>query len=764
MHLQTQASHFFVHVTLDAICLCLCQRASLASACLPFFLSFCSPLAVVALLWSLFSKGMAEINHTSSSSSPSPAAQAAGIGFASAVACGVAAFQYLQKRRPAFVASHLGGVDEGDEDSKPVTERRNALSANMHSADAIEMFEIGHRVDRQIIDSFKDFPRLDSPEKLKLVQDSVSLVAEVLEKSVAKNVTGSTQAPPVAAHRVVLSGSGTSGRIGFYVARKYNALLRQLGKPEVFGYTISGGDSALLLSDELPEDDPQAGVADLHALCGGPQHPCLIIGITCGLSAPYCAGQVDHVLDRIDVEENDERTNTSTEFSGSAAILMGFNPPELARNVPIEHWAGRNAGSKTVRDVVKRVHTRMTDDLSNSQRSAPRAVLLNPIIGPEFVCASSRMKGGSVTLVLLEVIFTRAICEVFGPDVAKHFGEAGAGTCNASVADLVQTYSQCIDEAYSPYNRAEIAPLLKLAGDSLSAGGHLYWLGSEGNPRSNVVAAATSGPVAGNGGVLALIDQSEMPDTYGCPFSDIRGFVPQSWRGLGNVAGDLSAQSGLHRIGISHFKEDVLPSISGNDVVVVVLGVGEDTTVEVEAVCRDAASRGAHLAVVAMSCASDQLTSTPRWQTNLPRPAVAAALQLARVDLLPNTGSLADLSMKMLLNVVSSGMQVPCGRIFRNLMINFSPSNDKIYNRCIHQIAFCARCSRANAELALIRAIRKTDRVTIRAALAPKSDHIRLATPQTEAEKNIPQIVQAAAILLASGRCKTYAQVRPCSD
>ncbi len=36
-------------------------------------------------------------------------------------------------------------------------------------------------------------------------------------------------------------------------------------------------------------------------------------------------------------------------------------------------------------------------------------------------------------------------------------------------------------------------------------------------------------------------------------------------------------------------------------------------------------------------------------------------------------------------------------------MINFSPSNDKIYNRCIHQIAFCAKCSRAEAELALIR-------------------------------------------------------------
>ena len=134
-------------------------------------------------------------------------------------------------------------------------------------------------------------------------------------------------------------------------------------------------------------------------------------------------------------------------------------------------------------------------------------------------------------------------------------------------------------------------------------------------------------------------------------------------------------------------------------------------------------------------------------------------------------------------------------------MINFSPSNDKIYNRCIHQIAFCAKCSRAQAELALIRvrvvlascvcmldilalslegfepvlrkkpfvdqlfvdilkAIRKSDMVSASTALAPKSDHIRLATPQTEAEKLVPQIVQAAAILLASGNCQTYAEVR----
>ena len=32
--------------------------------------------------------------------------------------------------------------------------------------------------------------------------------------------------------------------------------------PHPFGYCVSGGDPALLLSDELPEDDPVTGVAD----------------------------------------------------------------------------------------------------------------------------------------------------------------------------------------------------------------------------------------------------------------------------------------------------------------------------------------------------------------------------------------------------------------------------------------------------------------------------------------------------------------------
>ena len=39
----------------------------------------------------------------------------------------------------------------------------------------------------------------------------------------------------------------------------FNSLLRQLGKEPCFGYLISGGDESLIISNELPEDDPPLG-------------------------------------------------------------------------------------------------------------------------------------------------------------------------------------------------------------------------------------------------------------------------------------------------------------------------------------------------------------------------------------------------------------------------------------------------------------------------------------------------------------------------
>lgn len=55
----------------------------------------------------------------------------------------------------------------------------------------------------------------------------------------------------------------------------FNGLLRQLGKEPCFGYLISGGDESLIISNELPEDDPPLG------------KPCELWPLWC-VSSPIC--------------------------------------------------------------------------------------------------------------------------------------------------------------------------------------------------------------------------------------------------------------------------------------------------------------------------------------------------------------------------------------------------------------------------------------------------------------------------------------------
>ena len=95
---------------------------------------------------------------------------------------------------------------------------------------------------------------------------------------------------------IVFTGCGTSGRLGFFVARRFNELLSALNVNFNFTYACAGGDSALLLSDEMPEDDPAQGFSDLIVAASAELKATLLVGITCGLSAPYVAGQAAAIL------------------------------------------------------------------------------------------------------------------------------------------------------------------------------------------------------------------------------------------------------------------------------------------------------------------------------------------------------------------------------------------------------------------------------------------------------------------------------------
>lgn len=128
-----------------------------------------------------------------------------------------------------------------------------------------------------------------------------------------------------------MSGCGTSGRIAYLCTRTFNRVLKVLGKPPCFKYLISGGDKSLIMSMELPEDDPITGMNELIEITKG-KDKVLFIGITCGISSPYVLGQISYAM------QHPENFIT---------VLMGFNPVSLSRNTQIELW------DKTCRQVAQ---------------------------------------------------------------------------------------------------------------------------------------------------------------------------------------------------------------------------------------------------------------------------------------------------------------------------------------------------------------------------------------------------------------------------
>ena len=248
---------------------------------------------------------------------------------------------------------------------------------------------------------------------------------------------------------IVLSGCGTSGRIAFFCSHLIGDNVK---------YCMSGGDKAFLLPVENAEDNPHKGVEDLLNVVGDAEKV-VFVGITCGLSAPYVAGQLDYAL------KHRDRFHS---------VLLGFNPIEGARNAAIEGWNGR-----TFRDV--------------AQEMKEKAFVLNPIIGPEPVTGSTRMKGGTATKVLLEMLFS---C---------------AGDSSLDALNLVKAYERASVMAYEG-NEDAIGEIIDVAAETLRAKKRIRYVASD-----------------LYGGMLGLIDASECPPTFGAKTDDVKGYISRDW-------------------------------------------------------------------------------------------------------------------------------------------------------------------------------------------------------------------------------------------
>lgn len=343
----------------------------------------------------------------------------------------------------------------------PITELSNKLSENIDISNPEECIDIISQCDDQIFTGYKDYKNIFNDELINQMKKlSNILVNAYINKK-----------------KVIISGCGTSGRIAYLISELF----------ENISYLISGGDSAIVLSDELPEDDIEKAVEDLKKLTEEKEF--VFIGITCGLSAPYVGSQIDYCIK-----------------NKIQCALIGFNPINLTNDYmkPIIEKFIKNNG-----------------------------ILINPIIGPESITGSSRMKGGTATYILLDIIVSLSY-EYLHEDL---FDE------DNYIKNRLEVYQNEIKNFYYQLKLIiKTNNFLEEISESVKQEGKIYYISEQKNP-----------------GIMSIIDFSEMPDTYGSPFDQFRAFIRNGWNDLKNNEGnDIGNKSDLLNIDIENFKKKTI--------------------------------------------------------------------------------------------------------------------------------------------------------------------------------------------------------------
>ena len=545
---------------------------------------------------------------------------------------------------------------------KPVTEQSNDLSDDIDTASTKEMVNILKSCDQEIFHGWKGSDGINGS----FILDKISKISEKIKEVVQDPANGT----------VIISGCGTSGRIAFLTARTFNNLLKSLHKEACFQYIIAGDDKALFTSQELEEDDPHLGALKLKQAAEG-KSKVVLIGVTCGISAPFVAGQLDYCMEHLD---------------NFTPVLLGFNPSHLARNINVHNW------NKTILDVVKALEV---------VEQSGKGFILNPIIGPEPITGSSRMKSGSTTRILLETLSIAAF-EGLPKETISSLFKMYEGACNS-----VYAQSDCISS------------VIQLAGNSLCSGGHIYYLG------------------CGGFGLMGMIDASECPPTYGASLDDIRGFVPNGFSTLQNKEGDFSADGSYYRISTDNFFQDILPSVTDKDLIVL---VGNEILEKIDASIFAAPCQKVMLAF-AKERLSIEKSSLEKFSIITNIDLDFSVLNTSVLGLTRSTFEtlLQEISMKWVLNCISTGAHILKGKVLNNIMIDVKVSNNKLFHRALGIIQKYAGENEENCKTSLLKSIYNTDSLTELQKNASIEDHIKVATP-------LNQVVPKA-ILLALLKC-----------
>ena len=210
-----------------------------------------------------------------------------------------------------------------------------------------------HRLTEQRNPASRAIDRLDALGIVDLINAEDRKVAEAVhrERAPIARALELAEASFRRGGRLIYVGAGTSGRLGVLDAAEMPPTFGT--DPAMVQGVIAGGYDALVRAQEGAEDHPEDGAAAMDERDVGPDD--FVLGIATSGTTPYVHGAVDRALER----------------GARTGFLMCTPPPE---------------------ELVERVD-----------------VVIAPLVGPEVITGSTRMKAGTATKLVLNTITTGAM-------------------------------------------------------------------------------------------------------------------------------------------------------------------------------------------------------------------------------------------------------------------------------------------------------------------------------------------------------------------
>ncbi|QBY02462.1 N-acetylmuramic acid 6-phosphate etherase [Rhodophyticola sp. CCM32] len=153
--------------------------------------------------------------------------------------------------------------------------------------------------------------------------------------------------------RLIYIGAGTSGRLGVLDASECPPTFSV--PPDMVVGIIAGGDRALRVSVEAAEDDEATGAADLDAI--GLTERDVVVGIAVSGRTPYVVGALRYASGR-----------------GAGTVSLSCNPDALIAGIA--------------------------------------DIAISPVVGPEIVTGSTRLKSGTAQKMVLNMLSTASMIRI----------------------------------------------------------------------------------------------------------------------------------------------------------------------------------------------------------------------------------------------------------------------------------------------------------------------------------------------------------------